>query len=147
MDRRLGRLFLGLALLVLSTGGALCAPLEAPDLGLLKEQNRIKEESEQRIQHDILDPILGKGVAMPFVDVQMEVKLEDEQSTRSGMGLAQKYREKLAANKQRGLQSMEVMPGIPKPKTISADENDKPEAAQAQQASQLKGIQEERFAV
>jgi flagellar motor switch protein FliG len=146
MDRRLGRLLLAFSFLVRATGLSLAAVV-APDLGLLKEQNRIKEESELRIQRDILDPILGKGSAMPFVDVEMEVKLEDEQSTRSGMGLAEKYREKLAQSKQGSLQSLEVMPGIPKPKTISANDNNKPEAAQAQQASQVKGVQEERFAV
>ena len=146
MDRRLGRLLLAASLLVPTTSGVLAAVI-APDLGLLQEQNRIKQNSEARIQNDILDPILGKGAAMVFVDVEMEVKLEDEQSTRSGMGLAEKYREKLGGAQRAGMQSSEVMPGIPKPKTISSDPNSKPEAAQAQQASQVKGVQEERFAV
>jgi tetratricopeptide (TPR) repeat protein len=120
-----------------------------PDLGLLQEQNRIKQESEQKIQHDILDPILGKGAAMAFVDVEMEVKVEREQSTRSGMGLAEKYREKLGGGQRSGLQTTYVMPGIPAPKTISASDRGgvKPEAAQAQQAQQVKGVQEERYSV
>ena len=62
------------AIIALLTGApsarpAAAAGVVAPDLALLQEQNRIKAESEQRIQHDVLDPILGKGKAAAFVDV------------------------------------------------------------------------------
>lgn len=124
------------------------AGVVSPDLGLLQEQNRIKSESEAQIQRDVLDPILGKGKAMPFVDVEMEVKLESEESQRSGLGIAEKYKEKSPAARG-GMQTTFVLPGIPKPKTITQGpaQPDRPEAAQAQQAQQMKGVQEERFAV
>ncbi|MBI4376896.1 MAG: tetratricopeptide repeat protein [Elusimicrobia bacterium] len=124
------------------------AAVSAPDIGLLQEQNRIKKESEEKIQKDILDPMLGKGMAMVFVDVEMEVKVESEQSNRTGMGLAEKYREKSGAGQRAGLQTTFVLPGIPKPRTITqAGTPDRPESASAQQAQQVKGIQEERYAV
>ena len=124
------------------------AGVVSPDLGLLREQTRIKAESEAQIQKDILDPILGKGKAAPFVDVEMEVKLESEESTRSGMGVAEKYKEK-APGPKGGMQTTFVLPGIPKPKTITQgpETPDRPEQSQAQQAQQMKGVQEERFAV
>lgn len=127
--------------------GTAAAAVVAPDLGLLQEQNRIKTDSEAKIQRDVLDPILGKGKAAAFVDVEMEVKLESEESTRSGMGLAEKYKEKASAPRG-GMQTTFVLPGIPKPKTITQQQTpDRPEQSQAQQAQQIKGVQEERFSV
>ena len=124
------------------------AGLVAPDLALLQEQNRIKADSESRIQHDVLDPILGKGKASPFVDVEMEIKAESEESMRSGMGINEKYKEKAPAPAG-GMQTTFVLPGIPKPKTITQQKEtpEKPEQSQAQQAQQVKGVQEQRFAV
>ena len=124
---------------------------DAPDLGLLQEQNRIKHESEDKIQRDVLDPILGKGKAMPFVDVEMELKITREQQNASGMGLAEKYKEKLGANSTAGAQTTFVLPGIPKPKTISQGNNgqppEKPESVKAQQSQQIKGKEETHFSI
>jgi TolA-binding protein len=138
------RLFMTSSLLTTSSFAAIVAP----DLALLQEQNRIKADSEQRIQHDVLDPILGKGKASPFVDVEMEVKAESEESTREGMGINEKYKEKAPAASG-GMQTTFVLPGIPKPKTITSQKEtpEKPEQSQAQQAQQIKGVQEQRFAV
>ncbi len=123
------------------------AAIVAPDLTLLQEQHRIKTESEDKIQREILDPILGKGKAAPFVDVDMEVKAESEESTRSGMGVAEKYKEKAPAARG-GMQTTFVLPGIPKPKTITAQQSpEKPEQSQAQQAQQIKGVEEQRYAL
>lgn len=124
------------------------AGVVSPNLGLLQEQNHIKADAELKIQRDVLDPILGKGKAAPFVDVEMEIKLESEESMRSGMGVSEKYKEK-APGPKGGMQTTFVLPGIPKPKTITQgpDTPDRPEASQAQQAQQMKGVQEERFAL
>src|SRR5882724_11119232 len=86
---------LATAVLTAGLAASAWAAVDAPDLGLLQEQNRIKRESEEKIQKNVLDPILGAGNAMAFVDVEMEVKIENEEATRSGMGLAEKYREKI----------------------------------------------------
>src|ERR1700688_2802948 len=91
--------------------GTASAGLVAPDLALLQEQNRIKADSELRIQHDVRDPILGKGKASPFVDVEMEIKAESEESMRSGMGINEKYKEKAPAPAG-GMQTTFVLPGI-----------------------------------
>ena len=124
------------------------AGVVSPNLNLFQEQNHIKAEAELRIQRDVLDPILGKGKAAPFVDVEMEVKLESEESNRSGMGVSEKYKEK-APGPKGGMQTTFVLPGIPKPKTITQgpESPDRPEASQAQQAQQMKGVQEERFSL
>ncbi|MDE2511688.1 MAG: hypothetical protein KGL74_11255, partial [Elusimicrobia bacterium] len=128
--------------------GPASAAIVAPDLALMQEQNRIKADSEMRIQRDVLDPILGKGKAAPFVDVEMEIKAESEESTRAGMGISEKYKEKAPAPRG-GMQTTFVLPGIPKPKTITAQQQtpEKPEMSQAQQAQQVKGIDEQRFAI
>jgi flagellar motor switch protein FliG len=128
---------------------AASAAVNSPDLGLLQEQERIKTESQEKLQRDVLDPILGKGNAVAFVDVEMELNIENEDETRSGMGLVEKYKEKQGMQAKGGLQTTFVMPGIPKPKTITAgkDTPEKPEAAQAQQAQQIKGVQKVRYAL
>src|ERR1019366_5562564 len=117
-----------LLLMTSSLGTMSSAAIVAPDLALLQEQNRIKADSELRIQRDVLDPILGKGKAAPFVDVEMEVKAESEESTREGMGIAEKYKEKAPAAAG-GMQTTFVLPGIPKPKTITQQKEnpEKPE--------------------
>jgi tetratricopeptide (TPR) repeat protein len=111
----------------------------------MQEQNRIKSESEARLQKDILDPVLGTNMAKAFVDVEMEIKAESEDSTRSGMGLAEKYKEKQGMQQHGGMATVELLPGIYRPKTLTGGA-DKPENSQAQQASQEKGIQQTRFA-
>jgi len=133
---------------VLLAAGA-AASVVAPDIGLLQEQNRIKRESEEKLQRDVLDPILGKGNAVVFVDVEMELNIENEEKASTGMGLVEKYREKQGMQGQGGLQTTFVLPGIPKPKTITAQQGppDRPEQASARQAQQVKGVQAERFAV
>ena len=142
------RVILAAALVWASAVPIGAAGVAAPDLSLLQEQTRIKKESEEKIQRDVLDPILGKGKAAPFVDVEMEVKLESEESTREGMGIAEKYKEKAGPN-TKGMSTTFILPGIPKPKTITQgpEQAERPEQSQAQQAQQIKGVQEQRFAV
>jgi tetratricopeptide (TPR) repeat protein len=138
-----------IALLAASPGAwPVWAAIAAPDLALLQEQNRIKAESELRLQKDVLDPILGKGKAAAFVDVEMEVKAESEESSRAGVGISEKYKEKAPAPRG-GMQTNFVLPGIPKPKTITSQQQtpEKPEQSQAQQAQQIKGVEEQRYAV
>ncbi len=141
-------LSIGLIALLSSASSPAAAGVVSPNLTLLEQQNHIKADAELKIQRDVLDPILGKGKASPFVDVEMEVKLESEESNRSGMGVSEKYKEK-APGPKGGMQTTFVLPGIPKPKTITQgpESPDRPEQSQAQQAQQMKGVQEERFAL
>lgn len=141
-------LTLAFFILILRPWAAMAAPLVAPDIGLLKEQNRIKEQSEKKIQDEILDPILGPGEAVAFVDVEMSVKVESEQSSRKGMGEAQRYHEKKGPQDSANMNTNFVMPGIPKPTAITAGGPKTPPAsASAQAAQQAKGIQQETYAV
>ncbi|MDE2489829.1 MAG: hypothetical protein KGM24_03225, partial [Elusimicrobia bacterium] len=145
------RAFLLAALVVWAPSAARAAEasqdIVAPDLTLLKEQNRIKSEAEDKIQNEILDPILGKGKASAFVDLQMEVNVESERKTKAGMGIAQRYKEKAPTSTQ-GLATNFVLPGIPKPTSITAQKTpEHPAAAQAQEAQQIQGIQEQRYSI
>ena len=141
-------LFAALLALLSSAPLPASAGVVSPSLNLFQEQNHIKADAELKIQRDVLDPILGKGKAAPFVDVEMEVKLESEESMRSGMGVSEKFKEKGPGSKG-GMKTTFVLPGIPKPKTITAgsEGQDRPEQSQAQQAQQMKGVQEERFSL
>ncbi len=126
------------------------AAISVPDTSLLQDQDRIKRDSEEKIRKDILDPILGKDQAMVFVDVEMDVKIEREEKVKQGMGLAERYKEKLGGERSAGAQTMFVLPGIPKPKTIAgsgASAPEKPESVRAQQSQQSMGLQEERYSV
>ncbi|MFA6316361.1 MAG: FliG C-terminal domain-containing protein [Elusimicrobiota bacterium] len=135
------------ALTAAAAVGVLAAGVQAPDLGLLQEQNRIKLESQDKIQRDILDTFLGKDKATVFVDVEMEIKVEREEAQRKGLGLAERYKEKMGANKAAQADTLYVLPGVPKPKTISQGVNsDKPESLLARQSEQTKGIEEVRYA-
>ncbi|HVA65743.1 MAG TPA: FliG C-terminal domain-containing protein [Elusimicrobiota bacterium] len=139
-----GKVALFLFWAALAAGARAGAVIVAPDLGLLKEQNRIKQESEQKIDQEILDPILGKDEAMAFVDVAMQLKVDNEETNRKGMGLAEKYKEKTNAQKSGQTQTQFVLPGIPQPESISRIPQ-APSDASAQQAQEQKGMQEENF--
>jgi len=139
-----GKVALFLFWAALAAAARASAVIVAPDLGLLKEQNRIKQESEQKIDQEILDPILGKDEARAFVDVAMQLKVDNEETNRKGMGLAEKYKEKTNAQKSGQTQTQFVLPGIPQPESISQIPQ-APSAASAQQAQEQKGTQEENF--
>jgi flagellar motor switch protein FliG len=148
MEKNALALIAALGLLPVWAGAA---GVSSPDLGLLEEQNRIKKDSEEKIQRDVLDPILGKGKAMAFVDVEMHVKIERQQSNRSGMGLAERYKEKIGGDRSAGAQTINILPGVPKPKTITQGTAqgglERPESVRAQQSQQVRGVDEEQFSI
>lgn len=118
-------------------------------LSAMEEENRIKRESEEKIQKSILDPILGQGKAVVFVEVEMELKATRQESNRSGMGLAERYKEKLGQDRTAGAQTTFLLPGVPKPRTISQGDDkspERPETVRAQQSQQVKGVVEEQLA-
>ncbi|MBI4346147.1 MAG: hypothetical protein HY553_04790, partial [Elusimicrobia bacterium] len=120
------------------------AVVEAPDLTLMRQENEIKSDLEVKIQRDILDPILGKDKARVFIDIELEVMAKRQENIRAGSGLAERNREKGASDG--GKATDFIVPGVPRPKTISALANPgRPEAAQAQLASQERREEEEVF--
>ena len=117
--------------------------VQAPDLSLLEQERRIKQEEQKAIQNDILDPILGKEKARVFVDVELEVVTQKQEQVRRGKGMAQKYDEK---QKGKGFGETEyLLPGVPRPKTLGSESSQKPSQAQEQQAAQEKELQQQRF--
>jgi len=56
------------------------------DGAVAMELHRIATEKEKRIQTDIVDPILGKGVAFVFADMELQVVIKEAAQTKGGIG-------------------------------------------------------------
>jgi flagellar motor switch protein FliG len=127
-----------------SAPGTPSAPASADPMGvsLMERQDSLRRETETKIKDDILDPILGPDKSYVFADVQLEVVAKKAEQDKQGLGVMQKYKEK---GQDQGGNTDFILPGIPKPKSVTGDENKRPEAAQGQQAQQAKGIQEIRY--
>src|SRR5687767_11925734 len=132
-----------LGLVFLLAAAPAFAVIETPKMTLVDERDQIIKTAEARIQKDILDPVLGKERASVFVDVELELVAKRKESTRSGAGAAEKYKEKGA--KGSGFATQFILPGVPKPKNIISPEKEKPEAAQGQTAQQTKTEEEESY--
>ena len=48
-------------------------PLDLQNFSLLEKERQMRDELEHKLQKDIVDPILGQGRAMVFVNLQLEV--------------------------------------------------------------------------
>lgn len=148
-----GRRIFSIALAAAFAGWDLVTPalaiVDAPDIALMAEELKIRREAETQIQ-EVLDKTLGKGRAQVFVELELEILASKEEQLRVGMGISEKYKEKAAAGKSGGFQTQYILPGVPKPKTITQGQQapaEKPESAQGQQAQQQKGIKEEKYSV
>lgn len=120
------------------------ASVEPPNLDLIKARDKIVADSQARIQSDILDRVLGPGKASVFVDVEMDLRARRKENIRAGAGVAEKYKEKGARGA--GFATQFILPGVPKPKSITGEPNrGKPAAAQGQTAAQSKTEMEEVF--
>ncbi|MBI4370127.1 MAG: tetratricopeptide repeat protein [Elusimicrobia bacterium] len=110
--------------------------LDVPNLSLLEKERQLRTELEKKIQTDILDPILGRGKAVVFVSIELDVVTIRQKSSQSGVGAASK------ADAQSSLlnETEFILPGIPKPKSLSAG----PSEGRAQQAKQERGEVEEK---
>lgn len=107
-----------------------------PNLSLLEKERQLRSELEKKIQSDILDPILGRGKAMVFVSIELDVVTITEKMVQSGLGVASKSdaQSKLFADTEY------VLPGIPKPKTLA----ETPTQGKSQQAKQERGAVQEK---
>lgn len=149
-SRSAWRLVLLSGLIIGQARSASIAQSVVSPIDILTEENRIKRESEEKIQKSILDPILGQGKATVSVEVEMKLSVAREESTSSGMGLAERYKEKLGQDRSAGAQTIFLLPGVPKPKTISQGDDkapERPENVRAQQSQQVKGVVKEEHTV
>jgi flagellar motor switch protein FliG len=141
------RLFAALALL-LSLGPARVYTADGLDnplmeASLMEKQDSMRRETETKVKKEILDPILGADRSFVFADVELEVISKKAEQTKEGLGIMQKYKEKPASRD--GADTDFLLPGIPKPRSVLGKDNERPEAAQGQQAQQAKGVQEVRY--
>jgi len=141
------RLFAALALL-LSLGPARVYTADGLDnplmeASLMEKQDSMRRETETKVKKEILDPILGADRSFVFADVELEVISKKAEQTKEGLGVMQKYKEKPASRD--GADTDFILPGIPKPRSVLGKDNERPEAAQGQQAQQAKGVQEVRY--
>lgn len=118
--------------------------VEPPKIALVEIRDRIIRESQERIQHEILDRVLGKEKASVFVDVEVDLKARRKENIKAGAGISEQYREK--QDKNSGFATNMILPGVPQQRSIAGDqEKGKPSAAQGQQAQQSKLEEEEVF--
>jgi len=151
----MSKLALIAGLLAAAVSGAFSQAVSAPDsvpaaasadpmgVSLMEKQDSLRREVETKIKNDILDPILGPDKSYVFADVQLEVVAKKAEQDKQGLGVIQKYKEK--GQEQNAGDTDFILPGIPKPKSVTGSENKRPEAAQGQQAQQAKGVQEIRY--
>ncbi len=114
------------------------------ETSLMQKQDALRREVETKIKKEILDPILGPDRAFDFADVELEVVSKKAEQNKEGLGIIQKYKEK-GTGAGGGADTDFILPGIPKPKSVTGGDNKRPEAAQGQQAQQAKGVQEVRY--
>ncbi len=136
-------LFAALAVLPSTLMGAVNPGVEPPKLTLVERREGIIAETQKRIQTEILDRVLGEGKASVWVDVELDLKASRRENLRAGAGSAQKYKAK--GGEGAALKTEFILPGVPKQKNITKEDDKKPEAAQAQRADQVKVEQEEVF--
>lgn len=66
------------------------APAHATEDSLLWVLHRIKSETESKIQHNVLDPVMGRGRAYVFADLEFDLERTFKKSSRTGSGYASK---------------------------------------------------------
>lgn len=116
----------------------------SPDINtlLVEKQNEFRREIEEKIKNYILDPVLGKDNAFAFADVAFSIVTKKQEKGKEGIGVLQQYKEKGAG--QSFAETDFILPGIPKPKAILAN-NKRPEAAHGSQTQQNVAVEETRF--
>lgn len=110
---------------------------ELGDFSLLEKERQLRGELEAKIQTDILDPIIGRGKAMVFVSVELDIETKRQKVVQSGAGYASKTESETAPLAQTEF----LLPGIPKPKNLAEGPLD----GKAQQAKQERGATEEKM--
>lgn len=113
-------------------------------LFLFEKQSEFKKDIENKIQNNILDPILGKGRSYVFADVVFDIVTKKQDQSKEGIGVLQQYKEK-GAGEEYGDTDF-ILPGIPKPKSILGDKK-RPEAAHGVQKQQTQSIEEFKFSI
>src|SRR5262249_44703017 len=124
------------------------AAVEAPDLSLLEQEQRIKVQAEEKIQKDILDPILGHGKGMVFVDVQLEIVAVSWATSQVQAGAREAYKAAEGAGGIGG-ETKYILPGVPIQKGTTPNPLlvERPEQSQQQQAQQQQLATSNRYSV
>lgn len=119
------------------------AAVDMPDLSIVDREQQMKRQVEEKIQNDILDPIFGKGKAMTFVDIELDVISRTQEQQRRGTGTIERKGE--AGPGSPRTETQFILPGVPKPKLFTSMV-DKPEASQTsgEAAQEEKRLREER---
>ncbi len=107
------------------------------NFSLLEMERQLRSELEAKIQSDILDPILGRGKAMVFVSLELDVESRRQKVVQSGAG----YTSKNEVESAGPAETEYVLPGIPKPKNLTEGLT----GGKSQQAKQERGAVEEKF--
>lgn len=112
--------------------------LEVPSLSLLEKERELRDELEKKIQSDILEPILGRGKAMVFVSLELDVITIKQTLAQKGTGATVKAQTRSSFFGE----SEYLMPGIPKPKSLAQT----PAEGKAQSSAQERGAEQVKLA-
>lgn len=110
-----------------------------PNFSLLEKERQLRGELEKKIQTDILDPILGRGKAVVFVSLELDVVTVRQKAAQSGSGVASKGQTQSPLLSE----TEYILPGIPKPKSTDTGplEGKSQQARQEREALQEKAAQ------
>ncbi|MEA3306159.1 MAG: FliG C-terminal domain-containing protein [Elusimicrobiota bacterium] len=115
------------------------------EVSLLEKQDRFRGEIEKKIKGEILDPILGKDKSYVFADIEFEIVTKKSDQSKKGSGAIQQYKER--GDQKKSPTDNFILPGVPKPKSISGGEKERPSTSQGVQTEQSKGTASVRYGI
>ncbi|MCG2726195.1 MAG: hypothetical protein L6420_08085 [Elusimicrobia bacterium] len=126
---------------------AFCSGLFAQtmEVSFLEKQDNFRKNIENKIKFEILDPILGPGKSYVFADIEFEIITKKSDQQKKMMGALQKYKEK--GDQKKSPTDDFILPGVPKPKSITSSEKERPQMSQGGQSEQSKGMESIRYGI
>ena len=115
------------------------------EVSFLEKQDSFRKNIENKIKFEILDPILGRDRAYVFADIEFEIVTKKSDQQKKGMGALQQYKEK--GRQSKSPMDDFILPGVPKPKSISGSDKERPQASQGVHTEQRKGTESVRYGI
>jgi len=115
------------------------------EISLLEKQDYFRKTIEDKIKLEILDPILGRDKSYVFADIEFEIVTKRSDQMKKGTGALQQYKEK--GDQKKSPTDDFILPGVPKPKSISGSDKERPQMSQGVQTEQSKGTESIRYGI
>ncbi|MBU2530532.1 MAG: tetratricopeptide repeat protein [Elusimicrobia bacterium] len=135
-------LYASLIIILTSCSGLFAQSME---ISLLEKQDYFRKTIEDKIKLEILDPILGRDKSYVFADIEFEIVTKRSDQMKKGTGALQQYKEK--GDQKKSPTDDFILPGVPKPKSISGSDKERPQMSQGVQTEQSKGTESIRYGI